>query len=121
MKSSNPNAGVYEAETARTLDLNGGSPACNQGGMAVVSTYQNTTGTLSPGAHAGSYNGQDAYNDMLVVDKVYAIDRASFNQGQNAKFDISIKEDVAQTIVSRGPGGVMVSVNKHSGPSNTED
>jgi len=31
-------------------------------------TYQKTTGTLSPGAHAGSYNGQDAYNDMLVVD-----------------------------------------------------
>nr|DAV27873.1 MAG TPA: Cytosine specific methyltransferase [Caudoviricetes sp.] len=29
-------------------------------------TYQKTTGTLSPGAHAGSYNGQDAYNDMLV-------------------------------------------------------
>jgi len=37
MKSGNPNSGVYEAETARTLDLNGGSPACNQGGMAVVS------------------------------------------------------------------------------------
>ena len=37
MKSSNPNSGIYEAETARTLDLNGGSPACNQGGMAVVS------------------------------------------------------------------------------------
>lgn len=30
-------------------------------------TYQKTTGTLSPGAHAGSYNGQDAYNDMLIV------------------------------------------------------
>lgn len=29
-------------------------------------TYQDVTGTLSPGAHAGSYNGQDAYNDMLV-------------------------------------------------------
>lgn len=27
---------------------------------------QTTTGTLSPGAHAGSYNEQDAYNDMLV-------------------------------------------------------
>ena len=36
MKSSNPHSGVYEADTARTLDLNGGSPACNQGGMAVV-------------------------------------------------------------------------------------
>lgn len=28
---------------------------------------QTVTGTLSPGAYAGSYNGQDAYNDMLVV------------------------------------------------------
>jgi len=36
MKSPNPNSGIYKAETSRTLDLNGGSPACNQGGMAVV-------------------------------------------------------------------------------------
>ena len=36
MKSSNPHSGIYEAETARTLDQNGGSPACNQGGIAVV-------------------------------------------------------------------------------------
>lgn len=37
------------------------------GGNQVPLTYQQTTGTLSPGAHAGSYNGQGAYNDMLVV------------------------------------------------------
>ena len=37
------------------------------GGNQIPLTYQETTGTLSPGAHAGSYNGQDAYNDMLVV------------------------------------------------------
>ena len=36
MKSSNPHSGVYKAETSRTLDLNGGNPACNQGGIAVV-------------------------------------------------------------------------------------
>ena len=36
MLSPNPRAGIYEADTARTLDLNGGSPACNQGGMAIV-------------------------------------------------------------------------------------
>lgn len=36
------------------------------GGNQVSLTYQYVTGTLSPGAHAGSYNGQDAYNDMLV-------------------------------------------------------
>ncbi len=34
------------------------------GGIAIMQT---TTGTLTPGAHAGSYNGQDAYNDMLIV------------------------------------------------------
>ena len=28
---------------------------------------QQVAGTLNPGAHPGSYNGQDAYNDMLVV------------------------------------------------------
>ena len=32
---------------------------------------QDKTGTLNPGAHPGSYNGQDAYNDMLVVDDGY--------------------------------------------------
>ncbi len=36
------------------------------GGNQVPLTYQDVTGTLSPGAHAGSYNGQDTYNDMLV-------------------------------------------------------
>lgn len=94
MKSKNPHSGIYEAETSRTLDLNGGNPACNQGGMMVVDargngngeivptlagdhmnrvtdytpiTYQDKAGTSSPGAHPGSYNGQDAYNDMLVA------------------------------------------------------
>lgn len=37
MKSDNPNSGVYKAESSRTLDFNGGNPACNQGGMAIVS------------------------------------------------------------------------------------
>ena len=36
MMSDNPRAGFYEADTARTLDLNGGNPACNQGGIAVL-------------------------------------------------------------------------------------
>ena len=36
MKSHNPHSGIYEADTTRTLDLNGGNPACNQGGMIVL-------------------------------------------------------------------------------------
>jgi DNA (cytosine-5)-methyltransferase 1 len=39
MKSGNPNSGCYVADTSRTLDNNGGNPACNQGGIAVV--YEN--------------------------------------------------------------------------------
>lgn len=48
-------------ETAPSLQARMGT-----GGNQVPLTYQAVTGTLSPGAHAGSYNGQDAYNDMLV-------------------------------------------------------
>lgn len=72
--------------------------------------YQEKTGALTCGAHAGSYNGQDAYNDMLIIDKkdmIYGLDRASFNQGQNAKYDFSVQQELAQPIVSRGPGGVL--------------
>lgn len=36
MLSDNPHAGIYEADTSRTLDTSGGTPVCRQGGMAVV-------------------------------------------------------------------------------------
>lgn len=39
MKSGNPNSGIYAADTSRTLDLNGGNPACNQGGIAIVEEH----------------------------------------------------------------------------------
>ena len=36
MLSSNPHSGIYEADTSRCLDLNGGNPSCNQGGVIVL-------------------------------------------------------------------------------------
>lgn len=40
-QSSNPNSGVYESDTARTLDaINCGYPACNQGGVAIVEIHR---------------------------------------------------------------------------------
>ena len=36
MLSDNPKSGFYETDTSRTLDLNGGNPSCNQGGVAIV-------------------------------------------------------------------------------------
>ena len=47
MKSGNPHSGIYEADTTRTLDQNGGNPACNQGGMAIVQCIE--PGALSRG------------------------------------------------------------------------
>jgi DNA (cytosine-5)-methyltransferase 1 len=54
MKSGNPNSGIYEADTARTLDLNCGHPGCNQGGMAVVAF----NGGASPQAGSIGYSEQ---------------------------------------------------------------
>ena len=34
------------------------------------------------------------------------LDRASFNQGRNAKFGFSVEEECAPTVVSKGPGAV---------------
>ena len=45
MKSNNPNSGIYEAETTRTIDGNGGNPSCNQGGVAIC---QSTVRRLTP-------------------------------------------------------------------------
>lgn len=38
---------------------------------------------------------------------VFSIDRASFNQGENAKYGMGISDDgIAQTVVAKGPGAV---------------
>lgn len=63
MKSDNPTSGIYEADTARTLDLNGGSPACNQGGMAVVETYRKTAHPMN--AEDGQGWEESTVNDTL--------------------------------------------------------
>ena len=39
MLSGNPHSGIYEADTARTLDTSDQSPARNQGGIAVLESY----------------------------------------------------------------------------------
>lgn len=36
MLSDNPYRGIYETDVTRTLDGNGGNPACNQGGTVIV-------------------------------------------------------------------------------------
>ena len=58
-------------------------------GNQVPLTYQNVAGTLSPGAHAGSYNGQDAYNDMLV----FGTENPDVSHTLRAKANCAYRED----------------------------
>ena len=104
MKSDNPNSGFYEAKTTRTLDANGGNPSCNQGGMAVIE------GNGSRPSHRGDgYKESEVMYTLNATEQhgvAYGIDRAAFNQGQNAKFGFAVEEEVEPTMVAKGPGAV---------------
>ena len=95
------------------------SPCLTQGNS---NTGQATIGVVIPVMDKASrYKSQKSANGFGVGDEddpaytlttadrhsiAYSIDRAAFNQGVNAKYDIGIAEDIAQTIVAKGPGAV---------------
>ena len=64
-KSPNPNSGVYETQVVSTLDTSGGNPACNQGGVVIITD----SGDISNAAGFLPNNGSDArgigYDDEL--------------------------------------------------------
>lgn len=104
MKSSNPHSGIYEADTTRTLDANGGNPCCNQGGMAVVSLQDSMIGREDKNGPQGDGINEDISFTLNTVDKhavAYGIDRAAFNQGENAKYDFAVAKGVEPTIAAR--------------------
>lgn len=109
MKSDNPNSGFYEADTSRTIDGNGGNPSCNQGGMAVVAVQGSIIGRADKNGPQGSGVNEDVSFTLDSVDRhaiAYGIDRAAFNQGINAKYNIAVEEELEPTIVAKGPGAV---------------
>ena len=70
MKSSNPHSGIYEADTSRTLDANGGNPTCNQGGIAVVENVPYTL-KIRSGCNVDA-NGKAAGKGALVQENLSA-------------------------------------------------
>lgn len=113
MKSSNPNSGVYEADTSRTIDGNGGNPSCNQGGIAVVESYAlqgSMIGRKDKNGPQGDGINENISFTLNTVDKhavVYAIDRESYNCGQNYARNLGISEDgITSTLNAQGPSAV---------------
>lgn len=97
MKSDNPHSGIYEAETARTLDGNGGNPSCNQGGIAVVESYAiqgSMIGREDKNGPQGDGINEDVSFTLNTVDRhaVYAITTGSYTQ---------VEEETSPTIMAR--------------------
>ena len=72
MMSDNPHSGFYEADTSRTLDMNCGNPACNQGGIVIVSpaVYDargNGNGTTVPTLTGDHENRVTDYTAVVCI------------------------------------------------------
>lgn len=61
---------LYNLMITDDVAMTFGGGRTDQHNIPHIIEMQRTTGTLSPGAHAGSYNGQDAYNDMLITNGI---------------------------------------------------
>ena len=116
MKSDNPHSGFYEADTSRCLDANGGNPSCNQGGMAVC-VQGSMIGRKDENGPQGNGINEDVSFTLNATDKhavAYGIDRAAFNQGQNAKYSFAVEQEVQPTMVAKGPGAVATPIYSSS-------
>ena len=127
MKSSNPNSGCYETEQAGTITTNG-CVQNNQGGTAIMEPVIPFEGNGCRDSHKGdgwsteqvSYTLNTverhgvAYGEIESSSESHPVlvDRAAFNQGKNAQFDIKIEEtETVPSLVARGPHAVAQPVH----------
>ena len=95
MKSDNPHSGIYEAETARTLDTGGGNPSCNQGGIAIVAFTQNQRDEVRDlGEHSAAVCANAGTKQQTFVLQGSMIGRKDENGPQGN----GINEDVSFTL-----------------------
>lgn len=98
MKSNNPKAGFYEAQTSRTLDANGGNPGCNQGGIAIVAFTQNQRDEVRElGEKFSALAAEPGMKQQTYVLQGSMIGREDKNgpQGSGINEDVSFTLDVA--------------------------
>ena len=108
MKSNNPESGIYVAETSRTLDLNGGNPACNQGGVLVVCIE----GNGQRKSHKGDGLRESAEMYTLNTTEVHAV---AYQRKalcfHNRPFNVGLTDTVCPTLTlecAKMPGMTLV-------------
>lgn len=93
MRSANPNSGIYEAKTVRTLDGNGGNPSCNQGGMAVIEGSG-----ARPSHHGNGYKESDVMYTLNTVER-HAVAHPTYCTSKNSHHTIA-ETELANTLVA---------------------
>ena len=94
---------------AKCLDTSNGDPTKNQGGNVVVEKYaaNSSGGDIASTIDAHYYLGCGARGGKEREFVAIAIDRAAFNQGENAKFDMGVDTNgIAFSCVAKGLGAV---------------
>lgn len=105
MLSDNPHSGIYEADTSRTLDCSGGSPACNQGGIAVVEPIAFTQNQRNEVRDLDGQSGALAANPGMKQ-QTYV---AAFMGGQGVRAGgLGYREEQSPTLKSAPSGGNTV-------------
>ena len=67
MLSDNPHAGIYEADTSRTLDAQCGHPGCHQGGIAVVEKAYSLQGNMIGRSDENGPRGKGVGEDVAFT------------------------------------------------------
>lgn len=120
MKSDNPHSGIYRAETARTLDGNGGNPSCNQGGIAVVSVQGSMIGRADKNGPQGSGINEDVSFTLNATDR-HAV---AFSQDSYTKYSENDKCGALRAAEGMYGGGsetLVYSTSKNSSHTDAEE
>lgn len=105
MKSDNPNSGIYETKTARTVDKNGGNPSCCQGGVAVVTIQGSAIGRQEKNGPQGSGIAEDVSFTLNTIDRhaVYAMTTGCHSHFAKEKCPTLMARDFKDPMVVNQP------------------
>ena len=105
MLSANPKAGIYAADSVRTLDRSGGNPACCQGGVAVVSIQGSMIGRQEKNGPQGNGIAENVSFTLNTADRhaVYAMTTGCHSHFAKEKCPTLMARDFKDPMVVNQP------------------